>query len=74
MNARRRQLTFKLTNYQLKIIVESLRELGVNVIFTFTITLIFETRPTVIQFLVSVLIAGLSWYTGFIISQKINHE
>ncbi len=74
MKVKRRQLNLKLTNFQLKLIVESLRELGLNVVLTFMITMIFQTKPTLTQFLISSFLTGTLWYTGYIISKKLAHE
>lgn len=65
----------KISNYQLQLLVESFRELGVNVVLSLLILIVFENQvsPRIIFFAATILFS-LLWYTGFIISQQVNHD
>lgn len=74
MRVKPQQIESKLSNYQLKLIIESLRELGVNVVLALLLTFIFESGASTRQVVISCLFILIAWYTLFIISQRINHD
>lgn len=61
----------RLTQNQYKLIVESLRELGVNVFLALLLTILLERSFYTDQLLIPAVFASSLWYISFVLIKKI---